>query len=344
MNAGITANTALGVIQRTQAQIDDVVSDLARGHTSYALCDFPDHNNVGDSAIYLGELAYFRNGLKRYPSYICRADQCDYERLGSEYADSLIFIHGGGNFGDIWPWHHDYRLALLERFRGRRIVQLPQSLKFNSPEGLARTAEAIKRHGNFVLLVRDDRSFELARSHFDCTVIRSPDMAFWMGPLRRIGEPKHDLLFLLRDDAERAPTLGTLPGIGRHDVLVDDWHMDTKALRAVRKLVALGSAAAESPRSIAERDAFRALYFERLAEKRVERGLTLLSSGRHIITDRLHAYILALLLDIPRFVIDNSYGKLSGYINTWMDGDDRVPTYASLGEAFLAWSASQTVS
>jgi pyruvyl transferase EpsO len=50
---------------------------------------------------------------------------------------------------------------------------------------------------------------------------------------------------------------------------------------------------------------------------RVWRGCENLSRGRVVITDRLHGHILCLLLGIPHVVLDNSYGKISAFIETW---------------------------
>src|SRR3546814_18201876 len=36
-----------------------------------ALVDYPDHSNVGDSAIWLGEIAYLERELHVRPSYYC---------------------------------------------------------------------------------------------------------------------------------------------------------------------------------------------------------------------------------------------------------------------------------
>jgi pyruvyl transferase EpsO len=53
------------------------------------------------------------------------------------------------------------------------------------------------------------------------------------------------------------------------------------------------------------------------ASARLLRGLTLLSRGRGVITDRLHAHILSLLLDKPHVLVDNSYGKNRTFYETW---------------------------
>jgi exopolysaccharide biosynthesis predicted pyruvyltransferase EpsI len=327
------------LIDRLKSQIDAVLSPLLSDVASCVLFDFPDHNNVGDSAIFLGELAYLRQRHNLNPSYICRADQIDVAHVSTRYKDAVILAHGGGNFGDLWTWHHDRREALLESFPGRRIIQLAQTIQFNSRAALKRTSEIIKRHGNFVLCVRDLRSYELAVKEFGCTVVACPDMAIWLGQLQRPRPATHELLLLLRKDHERAPGLEASVDTGNRTSIVRDWEMDDKPTRAARKLLALGDALVRPESPLTSGDELRNQYFKTLAKARFDRGLRLLSSGQYIITDRLHAYLLALLLDIPRSVIDNSYGKLSGFIDMWMreDSADTHSTLASVSDAVAVW-------
>jgi pyruvyl transferase EpsO len=64
------------------------------------------------------------------------------------------------------------------------------------------------------------------------------------------------------------------------------------------------------------RPALSRLYVP-LAHERLHRGLTLLASGRVVITDRLHGHILCLLMGVPHVVLDNTYGKLSTFRDAW---------------------------
>src|SRR3546814_10452775 len=57
----------------------------------------------------------------------------------------------------------------------------------------------------------------------------------------------------------------------------------------------------------------RATRQQRRAEWRFQRGLAMLAAGELVVTDRLHAHILSLLLDIPHVLPDNSYGKVAGF-------------------------------
>ncbi len=54
-----------------------------------------------------------------------------------------------------------------------------------------------------------------------------------------------------------------------------------------------------------------------MAQAWTHRGCDILSRGRVVVTDRLHGHLLALLMDIPHVVLDNSYGKLRTMYETW---------------------------
>ena len=124
----------------------------------------------------------------------------------------------------------------------------------------------------------------------------APDSAFALGRQPR-GIADVDTLLLLRTDDERVAHDPAVVG-DRSDALMLDWLED-------------GPLPQRTPgESTAD-------HCDRLARARVARGLALLSRGRRIVTDRLHAHILATLLDIPHVALDNDYGKLSAYIACW---------------------------
>ena len=299
----------------------------------YALVDFPNHANVGDSAIWAGEMAYFRRHAPRPPSYVCSIADFSMTELLERCPRGPIFIHGGGNFGDIWPHHQTFRNRLLELTRGRQLIQLPQSIHFSSPEKLDEAARLIEAHGAFTLLVRDKESFELAQRHFQCETILSPDMAFFIGPIARPQRPEVDVLCLLRTDIERVEMAN--PADVGPNVRVADWLEEPKLeLHLARAWGVAGAIAAHGPQA-ARFGAFRAA-----AEARVRRGTRLLSSGRAVVTDRLHTHILSVLLGIPHAVLDNSYGKVGRFISCWTSASNVTHRSTSLGSA-INWAAAQ---
>jgi pyruvyl transferase EpsO len=73
--------------------------------------------------------------------------------------------------------------------------------------------------------------------------------------------------------------------------------------------------------------------WNRLAWERVLRGCALLSRGKVVVTDRLHAHILSTLLGIPNIILDNNYGKLSSFRDAWTRDHPLSHSASSVEEA-----------
>ncbi len=315
------------VISAQRRRLEEVLSRHIQPGTPYALLDFPDHSNVGDSAIYAGEVRILTELGAAPPSYVCTFRSFDPARLAQACPEGPILFHGGGNFGDLWPAHQEFREEILARYPDRKIVQLPQSLHFQDEANVARCARAIAAHKGFHLLVRDRRGEAFARERFDCPVELSPDSAFALGPLPRRGAPDLDVLLLLRTDLEARgdrPRAPLPPGWAE-----DDWLGDDSLGRAARAAIHLEAVL----RGRLGREAREEWKYDRLAMQRVDRGLKLLSRGRGLITDRLHAHILAILLDVPHVVLDNMYGKITNYLSCWTSEYPAVRVCSTLAEA-----------
>jgi exopolysaccharide biosynthesis predicted pyruvyltransferase EpsI len=301
---------------------------VAKG-ARYALLDFPDHSNVGDSAIWLGEIELLTEITGRRPDYVCTIDGFDVEALRASLPEGVIFIHGGGNFGDLWKGHQDFRLRILELLPDRQIVQLPQSIHFLQEAAIRETVEAIESHGDFHLLVRDQQSLKFSQDRLNCTTRLVPDAAFGLGPLRASREPIWNVLCLFREDSERSGAdYGEL--VSKLDAKVLDWLDEPKMpwkqikRRAIAKSLLKGDFSPSHMKTLA---------YNLQAERRMERGVALLSSGRLVITDRLHAHIICTLMSKRHIALDNTYGKVSGYYRQWLQ-DFETPTLAySVDEA-----------
>ncbi|KPQ15125.1 MAG: Exopolysaccharide biosynthesis protein [Rhodobacteraceae bacterium HLUCCO18] len=331
-----TRQTHADVVHRLCAMLDRILSPLVWTGTSrdHTLLDFPDHANVGDSAIYAGEVAWLREKTGRGPGFVGKLDaDGDWDRAAIPTSGPIL-LHGGGNFGDIYPRHQNFREELLGTFRDRPLVQLPQSIHFGDACGVDRTAASIANHRDFTLLTRDHESHALAHRHFDCRVEMCPDMAFGLGTLQRPAPPVRDVLLLLRTDVERVTERpGRVLPTGWH---VADWmgepaDVHARALRSARTL-ALRSA---NPLDLRRR-ARRVAYYDALAQQRIDRGLRLLGSARFVITDRLHGHILCTLMGIPHAVLDNSYGKIARFARAFATVWDGVVLADGLTEAIGA--------
>ena len=290
-----------------------------------ALVDFPDHSNVGDSAIWLGEMAWL-DETGRTPAYCSALEDFSETALIQAAPEGPILIHGGGNFGTTWIRHEQFRLDLLRRFPDRPIIQLPQSIFYDDDRRAAEMAQAIRDHGDFTLLVRDANSLAFAEQHFDCVTRLCPDAAIYLGCMARPSLPEADILALLRTDHEAVASaaIQTPPS-----TIVQDWLEEGRAARAFMR----GRLKLDALRAATDQEA-RLRRYRLLADWRLRRGLLILSQGRVVVTDRLHAHILSLLLDIPDVAMDNSYGKVGAFAVQWTARYQGFHQATSRDEAF----------
>ena len=294
---------------------------------TFALVDFPNYANVGDSAIYLGQLACLRALGAPRPRFVCDFRTYDREELARRIGRSgTILLTGGGSFGDLWPTGQELREEIVRAFPGNPIVQLPQTVHFGEKRTLDRARSVLNAHENFTLLLRDRRSLEIAANEFRVRTLLCPDMAFGLGPLARPRGPTQPAVWLLRTDKESSTGADSVP----FGVRVDWLDEPATTLRSLS--YALTGAVR---RSVVGRPA-RALLmriYEPLARQRLRRGVDVLTAGRVVVTDRLHGHILSLLLAIPHVVLDNSYGKLSSFHAAWTGDIAGVGTADSIAEA-----------
>jgi exopolysaccharide biosynthesis predicted pyruvyltransferase EpsI len=305
-----------------QRRYDAVVADVVPRGAPVALVGFPNHSNPGDAAIWVGQLAALRRGGHRI-EYVCDWLSYDERQLRRCAPEAVVLLHGGGNFGDIWPEHQLLRERLVAAFPERRIVQLPQTMSFSDPRNLERARRVFDAHPDLTLLLRDHRSLAQSREAFACRSLLCPDSAFALGPLARLGEPDTDVVWLARTDAEAAAGQGGPPDAP--GVRAIDWLSEKRGnpgwdgAEARRRFATRGGGRVlKRAPALADRAA-PALWrlYDRHAELRVQYGRRLLSGGRGVVTNRLHGHILSVLMGIPHVVLDNSYGKNRTFYEAW---------------------------
>jgi len=324
------------IISELQEWIREIILPLVPPGAPVALIDYPDHRNVGDQAIWLGEQILFREAKIRivfecsayvrakfrYQNHDCNFNQMR-ELLGK---DGVIFMHGGGNFRNFpgknkMGFYQNFRQQTMKAFPDNRIVFLPQTINFEKkyPDVLTTTIEQMKFHNNLTMLFRDTYSLAFARKHFpQHKSILCPDMAFLIGLVGHNGltsqrlfrpgpfsPPQYKMLWIGRLDSERS--------------------LDKKSVRKLDPSLGFKTDwknVSNSP-DLTNMKFEKMPYTERAAEL-VSRGLELLNRGQVVVTDRLHGMILGLLLGKTIVAMDNNYGKVSKYYNTFLFHDPNI--------------------
>lgn len=308
-----------------------------------ALLDYPDHLNAGDHLIWLGSLLYLlknRRAEIAYASSLVDFSKQSLEESGAE----VIFFTGGGNLGDIWEESQLFRESVIGQNRNKRVVILPQSIHFNDAENLRRARDVFNAHPDLTVFARENQSLEHARTFFpDCKTILSPDMAFMLAELikphtRKGSGPD---LFLRRRDKEDAFQADSLEEFRAEDWCTYTWAYDGRgktsafdqwywklpgAVWATREI---WQRRLSRPLSMIDRaswsDSETCLLMAGTAYGSRNKfswgvafdALNQIRGARRLITNRLHAHVLAVLLDKPHVFLPNAYHKNESFFRTW---------------------------
>lgn len=303
----------------------------------FALLDYPAYFNIGDHLIWLGALEWACSLPGARLRYVSSAGSFSQERLRRCGARTLVFT-GGGNVGDLWPYHQKFRERVIAANPGLRVVILPQSVYFRSDGGLREACRVFNAHPDLTLFVRDRGSFDAARSSFTrCNVVLSPDMAFMLSGMPCFepdaGEAGR-VLFHARNDRELSGGELPLPDALR-SADRSDWCTMTPLSRLVQRIVARlpwawpgssrnGAAGAAGPgrRGAAwewaeslEPLAGAPLHLRSL--RFALRGARQFAPYGTIVTNRLHGHILAVLMGKPNVLLANAYHKNEAFYRTW---------------------------
>lgn len=311
-------------LQRQRTVLRETLRELLPPGTRCALALYPDHWNAGDAAIWWGTRRILRE-LDVEVGYGCDLASYRADDLRSAVPEGPIVLAGGGNFGDVYLNEYELRLRILGDHPGRPVIQLPQSTWFRGAEGIAVTAEALRRHGNATLLLRDAPSLAFAERHFPGPARLCPDMAIALDLSEVPRHPDAPMVALWRDDRESTdPPPPLAAGSIQCDWLLAGRPIPADEARCM-SVAGLGfhrwiaAASAGDPASRRRRLAWRHLpwLWDQLAEDRALRGCRMLARGRVTVTNRLHAHLLCILMRQPHVVCDVGNGKVFAYRDTW---------------------------
>jgi pyruvyl transferase EpsO len=311
-NASSTCNLPNRETMKNSYKIhQELMGSLKNGHREILklingervhLLDIPVYGNVGDLLILKGTEKFLKDNKVRVAGISSIHNFRDDIQPGD-----VILFQGGGNFGDLYPVHQLHRESVIAKYRNNRVIVLPQSIHFESAEAFDACAAALQLHPDLHILVRDVGSFKSAlRMTGNCHLM--PDMAHQLySPKVRPAQNGLRLLFQRQDKESSA----------RKVEMTWDTKTDWDLLIAAEM-----ETICFFRRQLERFFRFKMdwlvmrlwlVYKNRLIAKAEKFFL----EHDFVITDRLHGHILASLLNIPNCVMDNSYGKNSGYVQAW---------------------------
>lgn len=342
----------INIINRLSKVIEETINNSIPGNTPLAHAWFEESFNFGDSAIWNGQIDLIKK-LNLNICYSCSDKDYNADELGRAIgSNGSIMLCGGGNFSDLYTYHK-LRLTILDHFKSSPIIQLPQSAKFDNEEVLEVTRQIIRAHSNITLLARDNMTLELFEKEFkskNVTIKLCPDMAFMSGAHKRIDAPEVDIVGLLRLDRESNSTeqKGRVYNASLEqqlDLCLPLRNIYTSTDQQGQSIEFTHNVMIDPNHTVEVTDwylmgisknqaSYKTLDYNTKAKIGVQLALSILSRGRVVVTDRLHAYILCIQMGIPHVVVDNNYGKLSAFHKTWAEDSTITHFAASMEDAF----------
>jgi len=311
-------------VQQLQENIRQSLSPLI--DRDYVLLDVPCHENVGDTLIWQGELDF----LSTCPHKCIFSASVAQKELDIP-DDILILFQGGGNFGDMWPMHHKYRKAIIEKHPNNPVLVFPQSVCYLDESHLNEDISFFSRYPNVTICVRDQKSKDFLDSNFkQNAILLVPDMAFMLdvNRYRRKKLVKGSTLFCKRDDSEFRDccNFSELP----FNAVVKDWMFPD--LKRIEKESYWAHRIANSLDIRLKTHLYEKVgkwFLEhRLKNAQIRYAIDFVSPYEFIYTTRLHVAILSVLLGKKNIeMFDNSYGKLSALYQTWLTDVDGVTVH-----------------
>lgn len=173
----------------------------------------PEHGNLGDHAI---TIAIKKIIEEKYPNKLILEFSFNEYNRNQKQIDKvvnprdIIYLVGGGNFGNLYPWEEFQRRDILRNFSNNKIIIMPQSLSYTDDlqgkNELKITKEIAKNHKNLTIIARDEKSYAFAKENFSFNnVVMGPDSVLYLEDyyLEKMKQERKNVIFTIRKDKEK---------------------------------------------------------------------------------------------------------------------------------------------
>lgn len=266
------------------------------------LVGVPYHGNLGDGAIYYAEHRFIKDYFKDYKFYHVSENAmrfCTNKIHKFINDDDIIFIHGGGNIGNLYKWQEDGRRKTIKKFKKNKIISFPQTIYFEDNEDGRKELEETKKiynaHPDLTLIARESKSYVMMKECFpNNKVLFTPDIVTYLDETKDNVTRKGALL-VMRNDREMKLSNNEQAQIIK---IVKDHYRDIKItdthLREDKPMV-----------------------FDKRIDA-LDKKFNEFRKAELVITDRLHGMIFSAITSTPCIALGNSNHKIESSVK-WFE-------------------------
>lgn len=262
----------------------------------------PTHGNIGDQAIAYAQKEFLKVNFPEYRYMEIVADE-----VLSKYAyvksilneDDLIFIHGGGNLGTIYPKEERIRRFIIEQFKDNAVISFPQSASFSNEKfgekELEKSRKVYRSHPNLTIIARESKTLEILKKEFPfVNLIFTPD-----------------IVLFLNERTENIERKGITTAFRKDGEVSIDSNFKEELLNKLQ----------ESKYDLNISDTHKGFQYhidESNREKLLKEKWNEFKSSELVLTDRLHGMIFCAITGTPCIVFKNSNHKIEYSYKNWL--------------------------
>ena len=248
-----------------------------------------DCGNLGDHMIAVAELKFIKDNFEGRNIIECPLKQYRNNLNDMKYrikSSDIIFLTGGGNMGDLYPFSEAVRESVIKLFGKNRIIIFPQTVFFEDKKNIQHSQDIYQKAERLVIATRERYSYDLCKEVYKgINIIEVPDIVLYLEMNSDLD--RTTLRMCLRNDMEKTMSDKEYELLLRH-------------VNSLGEEVEKFDMQLDYDISIAERDK----YLKEIIKK--------YQTAKLIITDRLHGMILSAISGTPCVAIGSKSYKMKG--------------------------------
>lgn len=257
----------------------------------------PEHGDLGDHAVAYATELFLRTNLPEHqivkvPSEAIAEALPLIQKIIQP--DHLVLMHGGGIIGDREPAQENLRRMIVSWLNEQPIIQLPQSMLFNSQKEQAISKQCYNTAERMVMLARDEKALQDLTQLLLCPAMLIPDMILHLsGRLPASRKPRNGAMLMLHasgNDFRRATQEHVRTLV--HDLfgrVTEEDYLNTKHLHLTGH-----------KRDTTLRACWRAM-----------------SGYEVLVTDEIHGLLFGLITQTPTVAINEESGLIGAMFEAW---------------------------
>ena len=112
----------------------------------YIFIDLPYYSNIGDSLIWKGTETL----LASLPHKCLYRASCKTFRHIDISENVIIIMMGGGNWGDLYLIHNEFRKRIVQSYPNNKIIILPQTVYYEGARNARFDAKVFRKHKRLI--------------------------------------------------------------------------------------------------------------------------------------------------------------------------------------------------